>query len=182
MWVDRQRSEAGYQMFKRGRAIGLAWSFNGLLFSLFFKWNANVRTLLLAVCLTALTPALYAQGSAPAKPVHPLIGTWTWSVFAGSCTETLQYRPDGSVLATSGQEVAEKTYEIAKVPDASGFYQLVETVIRQNDKRDCSGALLQGPGDQSTRFVQFSPLADKLLICREASLKACFGPLAKVQQ
>lgn len=136
----------------------------------------------MAVCLTALTSPLHAQSGAPAKPGHHLIGTWTWSVFAGSCTETLQYRPDGSVLATSGQEVAEKTYEIAKTSDASGFYRLVETVVRQNDKKDCSGAMLEGPGEQSTRFVQFSPLADKMLICREASLKACFGPLDKVRQ
>jgi hypothetical protein len=152
------------------------------LFRLFFTWKANVRTLFLAVCLTALTSTLHAQGSTPAKPVHPLIGTWTWYVFAGACTETLQYRADGSVLATSGQEVAEKTYQIAQTPDTSGFYKLVETVVRQNDKKDCSGAMLEGPGEQSTRFVQFSPLADKMLICREASLKACFGPLAKVRQ
>lgn len=140
-----------------------------------------MRTLFLAVCLTAWTSTLHAQGGAPAKPLHPLIGTWTWSVFAGTCTETLQFRPDGSVLATSGQEVAEKTYEVAQDPDASGFYRLVETVVRQNDKKDCSGAMLEGPGDQITRFVQFSPLADKMLICREASLKACFGPLAKMR-
>lgn len=145
-------------------------------------WDINVRKLYLAMCLSALASTLYAQGNAPAKPVHPLIGTWSWAVFSGSCTETLQYRPDGTMLATSGKEVAEKTYDIARTPDTAGFYQLVETVVRQNDRRDCSDALLGGPGEQSTRFIQFSPLADKMLVCQGASLKACFGPLTKVAQ
>lgn len=137
-----------------------------------------MRTLLLTACLLTAAPLLQAAGE-PA-PVHPLVGTWTWSLFGGSCTETWQYRSNRTMLATSGQEVAEKTYEVSPLPDAGGFYRLVETVVRQNDKKDCSGALLEGPGEQSTRFIQFSPQRDKLLVCENASLKACFGPLTRV--
>lgn len=137
-----------------------------------------MRTLLLSACLFAAALPLHAAGE-PATS-HPLVGTWTWSLFGGSCTETLQFRPNRTLLSTSGQEVAEKTYEVTAVPDAAGFYKLVETVVRQNDKKDCSGVLLEGPGEQSTRFIQFSPRRDKLLICENASLKACFGPLSRV--
>lgn len=138
-----------------------------------------MRTLFLTACLLSAAPLLHAAGE-PA-PAHPLVGTWTWSLFGGSCTETWQYRSNRTMLGTSGQEVAEKTYEVAPLPDAGGFYKLVETVVRQNDKKDCSGALLEGPGEQSTRFIQFSPQRDKLLVCEKASLQACFGPLTRVQ-
>jgi len=84
------------------------------------------------------------------------------------------------MLATSAAEVSEKEYDVTAEPDARGFFKLVETVVRQNDKKDCSGAMLNGPGDQVTRYIQFSPQQDKLLVCREAALTACFGPLKRV--
>jgi hypothetical protein len=141
-----------------------------------------LKHLLLTACIALSAPMLHAAGEPAATTAsHPLVGTWTWALFGGSCTETLHYRSDRTVLATSGQEVAEKTYEVTKAADAAGFYKLVETVVRQNDKKDCSGALLSGPGEESTRFVQFSPLADKMLVCQNASLKACYGPLVRVR-
>ena len=131
--------------------------------------------------MLATTAVLHAAGE-PATPAgsHPLVGTWGWTFFDGTCTETYQYRANRTVLATSGQEVAEKMYEVAAASDAGGFFKLVETVVRQNEKTDCSGALPEGPGEQTTRYIQFSPQRDKLLICREASLKACFGPLVRI--
>lgn len=128
--------------------------------------------------LTAATSLLHAAGPA-ALPGHPLVGIWTWTLFGGTCTETFQYRANRVMLGTSGQEVVEKSYEVSAQPDAQGFYKLVETVVRQNDKKDCSGSVLEGPGDQNTRFIQFSPARDKLLMCESASLAACFGPLMR---
>ena len=126
----------------------------------------RLRTLFLTACLLSAAPLLHAAGE-PA-PAHPLVGTWTWSLFGGSCTETWQYRSNRTMLGTSGQEVAEKTYEVAPLPDAGGFYKLVETVVRQNDKKDCSGALLEGPGEQSTRFIECRPQRDTLRGCEKA--------------
>ena len=123
---------------------------------------------------------LTANAASPAPANHPLVGTWSWVTFGGSCTETLQYRANQTLLSTSGQEVAEKRYEVAATPDVKGFYKLTETVLRQNDKKDCAGALLDGPGEQVVRFIQFSPQRDKLLVCESAALTACFGPLTKV--
>ncbi len=131
-------------------------------------------------CLTVL--ALPPAAADPAAlPGHPLVGTWTWTLFGGSCTETFQYRPNRVMLGTSGQEVVEKSYAVSALPDPQGFYRLVETVVRQNDKKDCSGAVLEGPGEQSTRFVQFSPARNQLLMCQSASLAACFGPLKRAE-
>lgn len=140
----------------------------------------RLPTLLLWTGLLAAAPLLHAAGPSAPTVGHPIVGTWSWVTFGGTCTETWQYRPNRTMLGTSGEEVAEKIYDIAATPDAGGFYRLVETVVRQNDKKDCSGAVLEGPGEQSTRFVQFSPQGDKLLVCRTAALSACFGPLRRV--
>ena len=102
---------------------------------------SRLHNFLFLASLTAVTPPLQAAGPAPLAG-HPWIGTWTWTLFGGSCTETFQYRSNRMLLGTSGQEVAEKSYEVRTKPDAQGFYKVVETVLRQNDKMDCSGALL----------------------------------------
>lgn len=143
--------------------------------------KSRLQKLLFTACLLMTASALQAAGETAPASSHPLTGTWSWSLFGSSCTETWHYRSNRTVLSTSGQEVAEKTYEVAKLPDASGFYKLVETVVRQNDKKDCSGAVLEGPGEQSTRFIQFNPQGDKMLVCEKASLQACFGPVLKMQ-
>jgi hypothetical protein len=131
---------------------------------------------LLALGITPLW--LHAAEPAPAGQ-HPLVGTWSWTLFGGTCTETFQYRKNQTVLTTSGQEVSEKKFQVVAVPDGAGFYKITETVLRHNEKPDCSGVMSEGPGEQATRFVQFSPARDKLLFCQDASLKACFGPLLR---
>jgi hypothetical protein len=141
-----------------------------------------LKNLFLVTGLLATASVLHAAGPPAATFGHPIVGTWSWVIFGGSCTETWQFRHNRTMLGTSGGEVAEKTYEIAATPDASGFYKLVETVVRQNDKPDCSGATLDGPGEQSTRYIQFSPQGDKLLVCRTPALSACFGPLKRMPQ
>lgn len=139
-----------------------------------------LRNPLVVTGLLAATSLLHAAGPPAATIGHPIVGTWSWVTFAGTCTETWQFRNDRTMLGTSGEEVAEKKYEISAAPDAGGFYKLVETVLRQNDKKDCSGAVLEGPGEQSTRFIQFSPQGDKFLVCQTAALSACFGPLKRL--
>lgn len=139
-----------------------------------------LRNLFVVASLLATAPLLHAAGPPATSFGHPIVGTWSWVTFGSACTETWQFRQNRTLLSTSGQEVAEKKYEIAAIADAAGFYKLVETVVRQNDKKDCSGAVLDGPGEQSTRFIQFSPQGDKLLVCQTAALTACFGPLKRV--
>jgi hypothetical protein len=140
----------------------------------------RLPNLFLASGLLATVSLLHAAGPGTTAVGHPVVGTWSWASFGGTCTETLQFRANRTVLGTSGEEVAEKTYEIAAQPDAAGFYRLVETVVRQNDKKDCTGAMLDGPGEKSLRFIQFSPQGDKMLICQTAALSACFGPLRRI--
>ena len=139
-----------------------------------------LRRLTLLTALLVGAPLLHAAGPSALAAGHPIVGTWSWALFGRACVETWQFRADQTLLATSGQEVAEKRYTVSPQADRQGFYTLTETVLRHNEKKDCSGASLDGLGEKTSRFVQFSPQRDKLLVCEAASLKACFGPLNRL--
>ncbi len=144
--------------------------------------------------LFLLVPAVLTCGIALAQPAgrapsaepaavpaqHPLIGTWTWTLPGKQCNETWRYRADGRRLGTSGEEVTQGDYQVPAQPTSAGFYALTETVTNSNGKRDCSGDL-HADGDESVlRFIQFSPKQDQFIVCKAASLEACFGPLKRV--
>ncbi len=65
------------------------------------------------------------------------------------------------------------------MPSLLGFYRVAETVIEANGKPDCSGDLHEVSGEPVTRFIQFSPKRDQFIVCKEESLKACFGPFKR---
>lgn len=145
---------------------------------------------LLAAALLCGCAATKAPKPVPTLPAatapapHPLVGTWTWTLPGKPCTETWQYRANGTRLSTSGEEVTQGNYQIPRVPGLLGFYRLTETVTTSNGKRDCSGDLHQSPEDGATesvtRFIQFSPQRDQFIVCKAESLQACFGPLKRV--
>ena len=130
--------------------------------------------LLLAACALCL-PKSYAQTAAP----HLLVGTWNWTLFSGQCSETLQYGADGVLIATSGQAVSAWRYVASAAPDAQGFYKVVETYLRTNSKKDCQGDTLEDDDLEATRFIQLSPAKDRLIVCKTATLAACYGPLKR---
>jgi hypothetical protein len=118
-------------------------------------------------------------GTAPAPSPHPVLGSWTWTLPGKACTESLHYRADGMRQGSSGEETTQSRYDIAPVPSLLGFYQLTETVTESSGKPDCAGDLHEATGEPVVRFIQFSPKKDQLIVCREESLKACFGPLRR---
>ncbi|MBI2726411.1 MAG: hypothetical protein HYX42_09190 [Polaromonas sp.] len=135
---------------------------------------------LMAVCLHS---SAVMAADPPARPatsgLHPLAGTWSWTPFNSRCVETFQYRSNNTMLGTSGEAVAEWNYTVTPQANDRGFYEVVETSMRQNGKKDCSGDTIDSAGMVNTRFVQFSPARDQMLVCRTPSLQACFGPLKR---
>ena len=129
----------------------------------------------LSVLLTTCMATGHAQTAKPA----PVTGTWSWTLFNGKCTETLQYRADGVLLSTSGDAVTEWRYVASAAPDAQGFYQVSEISTRYNSKKDCSGDVVDETGLDVTKFIQLNPTLDQLIICKTASLQACYGPLRR---
>jgi hypothetical protein len=139
------------------------------------------RTAAAAAVFTLLATILLQPVHAQTVPAsNPVAGTWSWTLFDGKCTETLQYRADGVLLNTSGDAVTEWRYTASNAADARGFYKLSEISTRYNSKKDCYGDTVDEIGLKTTQFIQFSPANDLLIVCKSASLKACYGPLKRL--
>ena len=135
------------------------------------------------LCSLASAQAASPSTAAPASPaLHPLMGSWIWTLPSKKCVETLNYRANGIWTGASGEETTQGTYEVPPVPSLLGFYRLVETLTVANGKRDCSGDLHEASSEASIRFIQLSPKRDQLIVCKAESLKECFGPLKRVAQ
>ena len=80
---------------------------------------------------------------------------------------------------TSGEEVAESEFRIAAKPSRNGFYEWVDTIVKDNGKKDCSGQITD-VGRKTTNYVRFDPAAQRFVVCRAESLDACFGPLRRI--
>ena len=134
--------------------------------------------------LTALI-ALAGALAAPASPVaplaasHPILGIWRLTVPDGSCSETYRFRGDGTTLVTSAEEISESIFEIPAEPDAEGFYKMVDTIVKDNGKKDCAGDIMK-VGNKSTNFIRFHPSGKVFVMCRATSLEACIGPFRRV--
>jgi hypothetical protein len=150
-----------------------------------------MRTLSLLIAFLGsnlISSIAVAQAAAPlpatpdnAQAPHPIVGQWTWKLPGKACTETLDYRVDGSRASHSGEEAIQGSYDITALPSLLGFYRVVETVTTANAKRDCSGDLHAASDPPITRFIQFNPKRDQFIVCQAESLKACFGPLRNLQ-
>jgi len=94
---------------------------------------------------------------APLYASPPIVGIWVLKL-PNACTETYNYRSDGVLSVSSGEELAESSYTLDPTPGPKGFYRLVDKVLRTNGKPDCSGELtpigavcLPSHGDQVCR-------------------------------
>jgi hypothetical protein len=134
-------------------------------------------TTLVAATMFAATPPSAAK---PTAPDHPIVGTWkiTLPLPDGSCDEIYRMRADGTTFVTSAEEVSESEYEISDAPSEKGFYKLVDTITKDNGKKDCLGEVMQ-VGHAATNYILFHPSGDMFLMCREERLASCIGPFVR---
>jgi len=130
--------------------------------------------------IALLSVGLGALAATPAPSGHPILGTWSFQLPGTNCSEVYYFRTDGTTLVTSGEEVAESEFVIDDAPSARGFYRMTDKVLKTNGKRDCSGGL-SAIDHEATNFIQFHPSRRMLIMCREESLAACFGPLKRLE-
>lgn len=133
-----------------------------------------------AATLSLLLLSGLATSHAQTFNASPVVGTWGWTLFNGQCRETLQYRVDAVLLSTSGDAVTQWRYAASAIPDAQGFYEVSEISTRYNNKKDCSGDLVDEEGFETIKFIQFNPAKDQLIVCKTPSLAACYGPLKRL--
>ena len=139
--------------------------------------NVSMRLPLLAALLVLAAPVAGAQERVAAN--HPIIGTWRFTVPDGSCAETYRFRADGTSVVTSGEEIAETEFRIAAKPSRKGFYEWVDTIVKDNGKKDCAGQITD-VGRKTTTYVQFDPEGKRFIVCQSESHEACFGPLRRI--
>jgi hypothetical protein len=137
-----------------------------------------------ALLVSFLVAPAFAAPSVPNRPPtgHPLLGKWQWTRGANKCTETYDFRPDGTAPVLSGTEKTENVFTVAASPDANGFYRMTIRTTKDHGGKDCANDDSDSTGLESTVFLLFSPKQDQHLSCYEAKLDKCFGPLRKVEQ
>src|SRR5215470_1992743 len=83
----------------------------------------------LALSLAAIAGFACAEPPRPPKADHPVLGTWAFAVPGTNCQETYSIRPNGTTLATSGQEVTESVYEIDDKASSKGFFKTTDVIV-----------------------------------------------------
>lgn len=119
--------------------------------------------------------------AAPPATDHPILGIWTFTIPDGHCSETYEFRADGTLITSSGEARSERVYEIAASPNPKGFYGLVDKVIRENGKLDCFGEPTES-GSAAGIFIRFSPSGNSFVACEAESPDNCIGPLHRVHR
>jgi hypothetical protein len=117
----------------------------------------------------------------PPVPDHPILGAWTFTIPDSHCSETYEFRADGTLLSISGEARSERVYEITASPNPEGFYTLVDKVIRENGKLDCFGEPTE-PGVSAIIFIRFSNSGHSFVACEVESPDNCIGPLQRIRR
>ena len=122
--------------------------------------------------------AALVASAEPLRPDHPLVGAWKLTLPNGTCHEIYRIRRNGTTLVTSADEVSESEFVISDQPSAKGFYKWVDTIKKDNGKKDCSGEIMQ-LGHEATNYILLHPSGDQFLMCEQEDLNTCIGPLVR---
>jgi len=125
--------------------------------------------------LAASPPGLH-----PLRSDHPLIGAWQIVTSDGSCAETYRIDRGGTSLVTSADEVAETRFVISDQPSTRGYYKWVDTLVKDNGKKDCSGQVTKAPRT-TTNYILLNPEANRFIMCSAEDGHQCIGPFVKLE-
>ena len=141
-------------------------------------------TLLSALALAAAAAAAAPPGAdtptAPLRADHPFLGAWQLTRRDDDCAEIYRIDRSGHTLITSADEVAQSTFTMTDQPSARGYYKWVDTLVKDNGKKDCWGQVTK-PGKTTTRYVMMNPTHDRFILCTAEDGRECFGPFVRVE-
>jgi hypothetical protein len=128
-----------------------------------------------ALSLVCSGPA-FSQGfkRTPIPSHHPLVGEWRVEVAGTNCHELRRVKPNGTFQVWAGEETSENEFAISASPGKSGFYKLVDKIVKDNGKPDCMGGTTP-VGHVATNFILFVPSRDQFMMCEEEDTNTCFG-------
>ena len=134
-----------------------------------------------ALCAAALLAAAPpAEAPPPVRADHPFLGAWQLTKRDNDCAEVYRIDRSGRTLITSAEEVAQSSFTITDQPSARGYYKWVDTLVKDNGKKDCWGQITK-PGKTTTRFVMMNPARDRFIVCLAEDGRQCFGPFVKLE-
>jgi hypothetical protein len=123
-----------------------------------------------------------AAGPPEGKPLrsdHPIIGAWALRADDSGCTEIYRISREGTSLVTSADEVAQTRFEVSDKPSAKGYYKWVDTIVKDNGKKDCSGKVTKP--HTTTSYILMNETNKAFISCQNESTKACIGPFMKIE-
>ena len=140
--------------------------------------------LLLALALSsaaalAAPPGADAPG-APLRADHPFLGAWQLTRADNECAEVYRVDRSGHTLITSADEVAQSNFTMSDQPSPRGYYKWVDTLVRDNGKKDCWGQVTK-PGKTTVRYLMMNPAKDRFILCTAEDGRQCFGPFVRVE-
>ena len=128
-----------------------------------------------------LAVSAFAFAAPPAnKSTNPLEGTWEWVNIKNGCNEIYIFAGDGSGHITSGEEISEASYQIAKTPSTKGFYKVTLKIEKDKGGKDCSEDVSDSTGETYTKYLMFHPSGGQYVSCDKESVDSCVGPLRRV--
>lgn len=134
----------------------------------------------LRLMLVALSIPGHVAAADVAAISHQIIGKWQWTSAASKCTETYDYRPDGSVSVASGDQELIGTYSVSEGQNTQGYYELRIEVSKVGGARRCPGNPLSSDASPHTAYVIFHRTQPLHLICETPGLDKCLGPLRRI--
>ncbi len=139
--------------------------------------------LLLALALSSIAAVAAPPADVPSAPLradHPFLGAWQVTRADDECAEIYRVDRSGRTLITSADEVAQSTFTMTDQPSPRGFYKWVDTLVKDNGKKDCWGQITK-PGKTTTRYVLMNPRQDQFYLCMSEDRRQCFGPFVKLE-
>lgn len=137
--------------------------------------SAALYLLLAALSGPTATQAARIDTAGPLRTPQ-IVGLWRWTDTT-DCTESYEYRSDGSGQVVSGNETTDMDYVISRVPVADDFFELSVTIRRNSGGRDCLGQNADDSGETYRVYLRFDLGEDSHLVCYRPDVTQCFGPL-----
>ena len=143
--------------------------------------NSSVRAYMRHLFIAAAIVFASASCLADSLPTdHPIVGTWEIRVPGTTCTETYEFRADGTKIAKSAEEVNESKFVISATPSSDGYYKLTDTVVSSNGKPDCSGQSTP-VGDKVSVYLRFEE-PNAFSFCPHEAADRCIGPFKRISR
>ncbi len=107
---------------------------------------------------------------------HPILGVWKWITPNSDCSETYNFKANGQMLFSSGDEDGVSEVDVTAKPSLGGFYRFTNKVIADNGKKDCRGEPGKA-GVNTVIYTYFLPTSNQMMMCYKETSDSCFGPL-----